>query len=746
MKNWVRSVRIEVSTRIVFRLLLLPFLLVSVYGGCNGGGGGGITPPPTAPPSPINRLNVEILDAFVDQDRRPVTTIKITDENGNPLTIGDLDQINFIIARIVESGEYIDYITRDQDGATQASSESDGEFDNLGGGVYTYTFETVLPEGYNGSQTHTVAIYARRVVGSNEWISNATFDFVPNGGSITDIRNIVVTEACNNCHDPLALHGGIRRDTAVCITCHTSKIIDPETGETVDQIDPQSGNNIGFNIMIHKIHMGEMLPSVEDGMPYFIVGFRDTVHDYSEVVFPQDIRNCTKCHTDQAIQSDAWRTEPTRASCGSCHDNVDFATVTNHPNVQLNDNNCSGCHTPTGQEFDISVPGAHTVPLRASTLPGVNFTISSVTSEETGSTRVAPGQHARVVFSIKTDAGEVIPIEDMNIISLVIAGPTTDYFIQDYMGTGDPIPGEDYFLRETPSDAEGPDADGNYTYTFEGMIPTNGSGTYAVGIEGRIVQEVGGENLILFEEVEEAGQNVVRYFAVTDSQPVPRRMVVDNTTEDQFCNACHGTFSKDFSVHGNLRNNTEYCVMCHNPSADDIEVRPVPEGGTAVTASIDFKEMIHMIHTGENLAIKPYIIYGFMGSLHDFSDVLYPGNRSDCYTCHLPNTNILNPGMGVLGNGVRASFYREFEKVDDENVVLATFSTQPVIDACVSCHDNLGVNAAGNALTGEGHLAGPQPESACVNCHAAGDPLGAAEVHLPPLPPSERINRPEGGE
>ncbi len=733
------------SFRVLSRILLISIFLPLLYGGCNNNNRGGIQPPPQPTPSPINMLNVEILDTSVDADRQVKCTFRMVDENGAPLTLDDLDQINFVIARIVESGEYIDYITRFQDGAVQATSERNGTYDEMGDGVVMYTFETILPEGYNASQTHTCAIYARRAIGSQEWVSNATFDFVPNGGPITKIRNIVVTEACNGCHDPLALHGGIRRDTGVCITCHTTKIINPDTGEEVDQIDPDSGNNIGFKEMIHKIHRGEMLPSVEEGMPYFIVGFMGSVHDYSEVIFPQDIRNCTKCHTDGAVQSSAYKNNPTRVACGSCHDDVDFATGTNHPVVQLNDDNCSGCHIPmSGTDFDISVTGSHTIPLRAKSLPGVNFDISDVRSAETGSTQVRPGEHAEVTFSIKTDAGEVITPEEMNSISLVISGPTTDYSIQNYEGSG-AVPGEDYFLREAGlASAVGPDADGNFVYTFSGMIPNGASGTYAVGIEGRITREVGGNNLILFEEVNEAGQNVVQYFGVTDAVPVPRRMVVDNTTEDEFCNSCHGIFSKDFSIHGNLRNNTEYCVMCHNPSADDIEVRPIPEGETtAVTAAIDFKEMIHMIHTGEELSIKPYIIYGFRGSEHNYSNVLYPGNRSDCYTCHLTDTNILSPGMGVLGNGIRSTFFREFEKVDDENVVLATFSTAPVIDACIACHDNMGVNAEGNALTGEGHAAGPQPEIACVGCHGVGDPLGVAEVHLPPLPPSQRINRPE---
>ena len=723
----------------LFRAIAFSFLLISIGGGCDGGGGGGIVPPPTSPPSSINKLNIEILDAFIDQDRRPVTTIKITDENGNPLTIGDLDRLDFIIARIVESGEYIDYITIDfGDGVLHAFYETGGDFENLGGGVYTYTFETVLPEGYNASQTHTVAIIGDRVVGNDGWASNATYDFVPNGGPITEIRDIVVTEACNSCHDPLEMHGGAFRDTAVCITCHTTKLVDPETGELVDQVDPATGNTVGFNVMIHKLHMGEMLPSVEDGIPYVMFG-----NDFSEVVFPQDIRNCTKCHTQQALQKDAWKNKPTRASCGSCHDNVDFAMAINHPTVQLNDNNCSGCHIPqSGTEFDISVTGSHTVPLKASSLPGLNFAIVDVKSAETGDTRVGPGEHAEVTFSIKTDAGEVVDIEEMNIIALVIAGPTTDYNIQDYSGTGAEIPGVDNALRESVSSAEGPDENGNYTYTFNGVIPPNATGTYSVGIEGRIPRMVGGENLILFEEVEEAGRNQVYYFAVTDPVPVPRRVVVDNSTEDEFCNACHGVFSKDFSIHGNLRNDTEYCVLCHNPSNDDIIVRPVEPGQTAITTSIDFREMIHKIHTGENLTVKPYIIYGFGGSLHNFSNVLYPGNTSDCSACHLPNTNILDPGNGILGPDILATVNREFTKVDGVNVVLQTFSTQPVITVCTSCHDNVGVTADGASLTGENHLGGAQPESACVNCHAAGDPLGAAEVHLPLLPPAQRINRP----
>ncbi|MEE9252858.1 MAG: hypothetical protein V3U74_05865, partial [Thermodesulfobacteriota bacterium] len=224
---------------------------------------------------------------------------------------------------------------------------------------------------------------------------------------------------------------------------------------------------------------------------------------------------------------------------------------------------------------------------------------------------------------------------------------------------------------------------------------------------------------------------------------VPRRMVVDNTFEGELCSACHGVFSKDFSIHGNLRNNTEYCVLCHNPSADDIAVRPVDfPGDPAMSEAIHFKVMIHKIHTGEELTEQPYIIFGFRGSVHDFGEVLFPGDRRNCEECHLQDTYVLDPGFGVLGPGVLSTTEREFTKDDSTITVLDTFFTTPIIATCTGCHDGLGVTVAGDALTGDGHPGGAQPEGACVACHGVGNPLGVENVHFPPLPPELRIGRP----
>lgn len=734
-----------------FSLSSIPFfvlILLLFTFGCDSGGGGGGGFEPVQPTEGLNRLNVEITDAFINS--QPVVTFLLTDDMGAPLDPADV-RIRFVIARIPAGAtEFISYITSVQtspitgSSAVQASSEDsgDGTIVDLGGGLIQYTFNFDLPDDIDRSATHRVGIYADTTIGGEQWVSNDTFDFAPNGGGVGSVRDVVRTQTCNSCHDPLAIHGGFRRDTRLCIMCHTTTIIDPTTGAEVPQVDPDTGNNIGLQIMAHKIHMGAELPSVQAGTPYRIIGFRQSVHDYSTVEFPQNIKNCTKCHTG-ATQSDNYKNNPSRAACGACHDNVGFATATNHPVVQLDDNNCSGCHIPdSGNEFDISVVGAHTVELRASTLPGLNFDILDVVSAETGLSTVAPGEHAEVTYSMRTDSGDIVEPMDMGILAMTIAGPTREYNIQDYNGDGVRTPGAENVLRENiAAGSTGPDASGNFTYTFGGMIPLDANGTFAVGIEGRIERTVGGANKILVEEVEEAGRNDVFYFPVTGSV-IERRVVVDNSVASDLCSSCHGQFSKDFSVHGNLRNSTEYCVLCHQPSADDIPFRSPAVGATEFTTAIDFKNMIHKIHTGEELTMQPYIIIGFFGSVNDFGEVLFPGDRKDCGACHLPGTNLLQAGTGVLGPAVRSTTEREILGTPTGVSVIGTFTTSPVISVCTSCHDNVVVTAAGDALTGENHAGGAVAEEACIGCHGVGGPISVEDEHFPALPPADRITRP----
>ena len=75
-----------------------------------------------------------------------------------------------------------------------------------------------------------------------------------------------------------------------------------------------------------------------------------------------------------------------RAACGSCHDNVNFATGENHVDLpQVSDHLCSNCHIPQGElDFDASIMGAHTIPRLSHALPGTVFTLVRVDNAAAG--------------------------------------------------------------------------------------------------------------------------------------------------------------------------------------------------------------------------------------------------------------------------------------------------------------------------------------------------------------------------
>ncbi|MBI4286061.1 MAG: hypothetical protein HY670_09240, partial [Chloroflexi bacterium] len=334
-------------------------------------------PGPTGPagaPAPVPPgagLKLTITKAEIPADRKPVVTFKITDDAGAPLKIEDLDPLpipgampaRFTIAYLKQDAqtgltEWLSYVLAPGQGqpytlkgqqkqpaiaqGTQPSILLDmgGAYKDLGGGSFTYTFGTVLPDNYDKNATYRVGGEATR--GNREIVANATFDFVPSGGALAT-RQVVATESCNQCHDPLALHGGLRRDTKLCVVCHTSQNVDLETG-----------NVLQFNQMVHRIHYGANSPAVKAGTPYIIKGFPPEPADFSTVVFPQfggisgstigEVRTCTVCHgappkagSDKVsypavqfpspIMSDAdyaklapnadnYKTAPSRAACG----------------------------------------------------------------------------------------------------------------------------------------------------------------------------------------------------------------------------------------------------------------------------------------------------------------------------------------------------------------------------------------------------------------------------------------------
>jgi len=219
------------------------------------------------------------------------------------------------------------------------------------------------------------------------------------------------------------------------------------------------------------------------------------------------------------------------------------------------------------------------------------------------------------------------------------------------------------------------------------------------------------------QSVNEALQNPVLDFSVDGSPVVARRTVVEQAN----CSGCHGTFSKDFSIHGNLRNQVEYCVVCHNPNATDGARRKnaIAGGADPDTNAITFKEMIHKIHRGEALERQPYIVYGFGAApknygANNFGEVLFPGDLRDCETCHASGTQLLPPPPDLLPT-VRSTIVGGVEQVTDH--------VPPITNACTACHDS---DAA--AAHAETNTAASGAE-ACAVCHGEGAIEAVSVVH-----------------
>ena len=636
-------------------------------------------------------LKSTITKVTINADRRPVVTFTLTDSKGAPLKIADLDgEPRFGIAYLkvdASTGlsQYVNYYTTTVKGnpytvngvtkqpalasATQPNLDPIGKFTDNGNGVYTYTFNQTLPADYTATATHLLAGQITR--GGRAYVANPIYFFVPAGGAVTVNRLAAQTATCNQCHDPLALHGGTRREFNLCQICHTPQNTDPESGNVVD-----------LKVMIHKIHNGNNLPSTKNGTTYQIIGYRQTFFNFSEIAFPDDVRNCTKCHNGP--QGDMYKTSPNRAACGACHDDVNFATGQNHPGgVQTSDTSCKLCHSSTmGQEFDASIPGAHVIPKRSSQLLGLNFTWVSVSNTK-------PGEKPTVVFNIKDGKSNAVNPSTLTSLAFYMAGPTTDYAIRF---------SESNIQRSTALKSLG---NGNYQYNFTNAVPNNstGTGSYAIAVQGyktyNLTSPSTYQNKAGLLNVRDVIFNKITYVPVTDAKAVPRRTVVATAN----CQACHTKI--DF-IHGTARQTTEFCVLCHNPTLVDRRSMAQP-------FAADFKSWIHKIHSGDEAAAPIKV-----GANFNSGEIRFPGDLRNCNKCHVPGANLLPLKTGVQGETLTFSNGTVFKKVGAITAV------------CSSCHD---------ATTPQDHMQTMTSSSGaetCNVCHAEGRDFAVSKVHARP--------------
>ncbi|WP_243322852.1 OmcA/MtrC family decaheme c-type cytochrome [Geothrix sp. SG200] len=657
----------------------------------------------------------------------PVVTFTITDGTGTPVSglavknaSGNYPNFGFSIAKLIPAAaatgtpsRWVNYVVTETPAAGQtavphfAEHENDGTLkDNLDG-TYTYTFALDITKvkgyvdaatvydathlkadlddlTYDPTLTHRLIITA----GGNQPgttiqtldSANLAYDFIPSTGkavTATDPQRVIADQAaCNSCHTKLSFHANYFppiHDVLLCVVCHTEQ---HKYGATESL--PATGNVLvpgaygiftarlqdralpNFPNMIHKIHTGELLT---------YQGYNQFGTQYNEVTYPQDLRNCTKCHSASAApQGGNWATTPSRLACGACHDAIIWATGANHAGgAQMNDQNCAGCHgasqmqvihTPLVAPNSNWGPGTHTngsyVADYKDILPAgahqITYDLKNVTLNSS----------AQPVFTFRflKDGAPVA-------FNTYAAGVTTE-LMDGYVGSpslylayglpqdGITAPADwnattSAYLKNIWNGTQatntsgsssagtltGPDADGYYTATLTGvMIPANatqitgGIGyVYSYGTQP-LTQIDLPDAIFAYDPVTTKGglsvpaPNVTKLvsgtlpagFAVQKA----RRSIVSN----QKCNDCHaylGVFTEKV-YHAGERNDAPTCTFCHN-------VNRVNSGW-----GVNIKDAVHAIHAADKRANK----FSWEVSAGDYYwEVTYPAILNNCEACHV---------------------------------------------------------------------------------------------------------------
>ncbi len=184
----------------------------------------------------------------------------------------------------------------------------------------------------------------------------------------TATAEAMIATNCTDCHGATRMHAGyfaVPFDTDYCKNCHDYRR--EGTGYAWAGAPPSGTNGTstsgwsGFGAMalarrVHGVHRGAYLDHPEEVKPgdYTL----RPEYDFSEVVFPQDIRNCTKCHSE----SDTWQTNPSRLACLACHDSeaanahgtlmtIDPTPIDPWSGDEIE--SCRVCHGK-GSEFEVS--------------------------------------------------------------------------------------------------------------------------------------------------------------------------------------------------------------------------------------------------------------------------------------------------------------------------------------------------------------------------------------------------------
>ncbi len=695
----------------------LAALVAAGLAGCGGGDGGGNAPATTAvtTAAAANPAGTNTADnpkqAFgliqgagltpVTVNSPPVVNFTVVNQNGQIVKGLTTSNVSFAIAKLVPGADgnpdqWVNYIYRTETAAagvgpsgtpalasakqatTDAKTATQLTF-NEAGGYYTYTFSTDIKDPtktnnvvFEPSRTHRVAIQLSYNDADGTPVKvNPYFDFTVDGNG----KSVAVTDAsktrvmadiasCNTCHNQLALHGGGRVDVQYCVMCHNQ-----------GTVDANSGNNLDLKQMVHKIHSGRRLHA--EGHDYTIWGYGNSEHDYAEVGFPQDLRNCTKCHSGANAatpQGDNWKSKPSKEACLTCHTsdaasdwhNLHITTLKLGTSVANVDNNCTACHG-AGKTWSAEQMHWNQNEENAAKYKVVidSSTYNATARKVTVKYHVDDTTNGNAKWNLTSDCTGACTTNNR-------FGNLTMYVAYNN------IPGQTAAVTEFSSYNNGGSGanakaytgtnDGSNVYTLDITIPADTAQMIAKGT-GRVlsVGQAKEAELDIVTRTAKAPQvlinvsmmNTFKDFAISGTL-TPRKEIVSN----EKCNACHGLLGTasgsnelNNAFHSGARNTIESCGgLCHDAGRagqytvmhDDFKFPASVLGGAAtgntMNESHHLKRMIHGIHGGARAQYdfvhgpRATAANGMTQPENFTAEVAYPGILSDCNTCHVNNS------------------------------------------------------------------------------------------------------------
>jgi OmcA/MtrC family decaheme c-type cytochrome len=559
--------------------------------------------------------------------------------------------------------------------------------------------------------------------------------FKDSQGNPVPAREVADRASCNECHlnfahhnqiiDPVQPDTGAYIDPQACVMCHN-----PGSSDFV------TGNPIDFKLMVHRFHMGKRL--TQDYAVGAAVARIDAAGVITGVLYPQDQRNCVKCHDGSATashrtaQGNNWKTMPSKNACWACHDDYKtagskwqtahalyasfFSPGVSNPDATP-DSVCQSCHNDAGTGVASTIAKEHEI---TEWVMSKNYQLNIWgISKNTNNSLTVEYSVSNPNTGTDYDLLDTALALRFSNLGLLFGWNTTDYANDGGNGRGQP-----FSVAATDASVQRVGTSNHFKLTST-VLPAAASGTIAVAFQGR---------------VDESGlhvpvPNVVKYFSMSGGAALERRQVV---SADK-CNACHGknlaftnvtTFQPGLGAHDANRNDPQVCVICHNGNN--------PLDGTIVTGGVvtqyaesaDFKRMIHMMHAQQ---ADNYPVWPLTKVATNLNTQIYAGLKN-CDVCH--ENGSYKQNQSVLGTSVTFDVDASGNVTDTDAADNAVIS--PKASTCASCHDSDGAKThmidEGGAAFGtvtQGALAtGSAVFEKCDGCHLPGAIKPVDLVHL----------------